>query len=517
MQLLKTFWLVLFCMALNLGAQTTTNKTNIPNRLISLEEAIELALRGNLGLEVARVNLLLTHYQVSFAYSAYEPFFSASGIHNYRVTPSGLLDPQGRVIPSSRSESDSFSAGIGGPGVGVSGLLPSGLTYSLSGSASDSVFHRPFLNTNGSIIDTRAETSQGAVTLNMRQPLLKNSWIDDTRRAIKVAKLGVDSASLELRWQIMGVINNVAKNYYELIYTRESIKVAEASLELAEKLVGENKKRVEVGTMAPLDEKSAESDAAQRRADLINAQKLHANQQNLLKALLTGNYQVIHDVELMPSEDLTAPVPVINVQASWGRALSERPDLLETRVFLEQWRIEVRYSHNQLFPELDLVGSYGFTGAGQEYSGAFGQIGSGNNPNYSVGAVLTIPLGNTAARSTYKDRQERKRLALLASKTLEQRILIEIDNAAKNVLNYYQSIDAAKEARDYAATALSAEQKKLESGKSTSYDVLQRQRDLRDRQVAEIRALANFNEALSDLYYQEASILDRHNIRMEAK
>ena len=516
MRLLTIIWLVLFCLAHSVLGQGT-NDANPRVRPISLEESIEMALKGNLGVQIERINTEIARYNVNIAYADWEPSFSASGTHSYRVTPSGLLDPQGRVIPSSRSDSDNFGVGVGGPGVGAFGLLPSGLAYSLTASASDSVFHRPFVLTNGTVLDTRTETSQGAVTLNLRQPVLKNFWIDTTRLNVKVAKNRFNYSELALRSQLMNVVNNTAQAYYELIFARENIKVQQAATNLAERLVTENKKRVQVGTMAPLDEKQAESQAAATRAELLKAQVDADTQQNVLKSLLTGNYTALHEVELVPTEVLAAPVPVLNLQDSWAKAMSQRPDLLQSRLDLERVNIVLRYTYNQLFPELDLVGSYGFTGAGREYSGAFGQVGDGSNPNYSFGAVLTVPLGNSAARSNYKLTKEQKKQLLLVSKTLEQNILIQIDNAVKQVQNAFERVDATRLARAYAETALDAEQKKLESGKSTSFLVLQAQRDLTTRRSEEIRALADYNKALSQLYFLEGSILKRNQVGVEMK
>ena len=515
MRLLIFSWVVGLSSVLSLQAQTTV-RTNVAAKPITLEESIELALRYNLDVQLARVNINIAQYNVSVAYADWEPFFSANASHNFSSNPSGF-DAQGRPIPSTRSDTDSVGAGLGGGGVGASGLLPTGLAYSLSGNASDTVFHRPGFDTNNNVFDTRTETSRGSISLTLRQPILKNSWIDTTRYNIKLSKNRLKSTELSLQFQIMTVVNNVAQAYYELIYARESIQVQQAALELAERLVSENKKKVQIGTMAPLDEKSAESQAAASRADLLKAQNDFATKENVLKSLITATYTALHSSELVPTETMAAPAPVLNLQDSWAKGMAQRPDLLQARLDLERQNIVLRYNYNQLFPELDLIGSYGFTGVGQEFSTAFGGIRNGSDPNYSFGASVTIPLGNRAARGTYAASKEQKKGLLLTLKSLEQGILIQIDNAVKQVQNAYERVDATRQARAYAETALDAEQKKLESGKSTSYLVLQSQRDLTTSRSAEIRALADFNEALSLLYFLEGSILEKNHLGMEVK
>jgi outer membrane protein TolC len=432
---------------------------------------------------------------------------SASGSHRFSTTPGGF-DAQGRAFSATRSESDTVSAGIGGPGVGATGLLPSGLTYSLSGSASDTVLQpvTPF-----------SEKSQSSATLTLRQPLLKNFWIDATRTNIKIGKNRLKYSELAFQFQVMTMVNNVAKAYYELIFSAENIKVQQAALDLAERLVAENKKRVQVGTLAPLDEKQAESQAASSRADLLKAQNDAATQENVLKGLMTDNYTELHAARLTPTEVLAAPVPVLSLNASWAMGLTQRPDLLQSRLDVEKQNIQIRYSYNQLFPQLDLIGSYGYAGSGKEFSDALAPIGTGSNPSYSFGAAVNFPLGNHAARAIYKSSKEQKKAFLLALKSLEQSILVQIDNAVKQVQNAFERVDATRQARAYAETALDAEQKKLESGKSTSFQVLQLQKNLTDARLAEIRALADFNKAQSDLHFQEGSILDKNHLKVDVK
>src|SRR5260221_2032048 len=301
MRLLTISWLVLLSMATGLRAQTT-NGANTSPLPISLEESIERALRHNLDVQISRVNPAIARYNLNIAYADWEPVLSASGSHSFSATPAGI-DQHG-PFPATETKTDAFNAGIGGPGGGVSGLLPIGLSYGLSGNASDQ---------NST---TFGEKSRGSVTLNMRQPLLKNFWIDTTRLNIKVNRNRLKYSELGLRLQIMTVVNNVAQAYYELIFARQSIQVQRAALDLAERLVAENRKRVQVGTLAPLDEKQAESQAAASKADLLAAQITAATEENVLKSLLTDNYTTLHATELMPTEVMAAPIPVLNLQQS---------------------------------------------------------------------------------------------------------------------------------------------------------------------------------------------------------
>ena len=155
--------------------------------------------------------------------------------------------------------------------------------------------------------------------------------------------------------------------------------------------------------------------------------------------------------------------------------------------------------------------------SGKEFSDAFGQIQDGSQPFYSYGAQLIFPLANVSARATFKKSKFELEGLKLALKNLEQKIMVTIDNDIRQAQSGYERVGATRAAREYATDALDTEQKKLESGKSTTYIVLQMQRDLTAARGAEIQALTTYNKALAQLSLDEASILERLGINVEVK
>jgi outer membrane protein TolC len=315
----------------------------------------------------------------------------------------------------------------------------------------------------------------------------------------------------------MLTITAVEQAYYNLIFARENVKVQETALQLADRLLWENRKRVEVGQLAPLDEKQAESQVAASRADLLATQRALDVQENILKSLITDNYTAWHALRLVPAENLVAVPGIVNLQESWDRAMRQRPDLLQARLDLQRNEINLRLDRNQRLPQLDLVGQYGYSGTGQEFHGAFGQIRDRENPFWYYGATLSYPLGNRAARGNYRASKAFREQSELLLKQREQGILIEVDDAVKLVQTNFERVEATRQARLFAEAALEAEQKKLESGKSTSFFVLQFQRDLTTARFQEIRALAEYNNALAQLALREGTTLDRHQINLQVK
>lgn len=480
-------------------------QTNAPQvRTMSLVDCVQTALEHNLDLQIERYYPEYSELTLRGAYARWDPTFSVGGRHRFSRSGGGLDPDTQLLLPSFISDANIFDSALGG-------VLPWGLDYRLFGSITEAY---------GSSGGGNFDNTSGGVGFSLTQPLLKNFWIDDTRLRIATSKIGLQQSELGLRLRIMEIVTQVEKAYYDLIGARENVKVQEKALQLAEQLLAENKKRVEVGTLAPLDEKQSESQVAGRRADLLSAQQTLAAAQNALKSLISDNYREIHGTDLEPTETLTAPQQAFNVQESWSRGLAQRPDFQRAKLELERQGYQLRYDHNQLFPQLNLVGGYGHSSGGagiNEFSEGFAEFRRGNQPNHFYGATLSIPLGNRAARTAYKTSKMEKERLTLELRRLEQSILTAIDNNVIAARTSFERVDSTKQARLYAEAALDAERKKLENGKSTSFVVLQLQRDLTAARSAEIQALADYNKALADLAQGEGSTLERRKIDLEVK
>jgi outer membrane protein TolC len=481
-------------------------QTNAPQvRMLSLEDCIQSALGKNLDLRVARYEPPKALSDLQAAYAGYNPNFTFAGGHGYSKTGGGFDPALNTFTVATTQDENRFNSGLGG-------LTPWGLSYNLKGNVQED-----FGAGSGGV---PFDLSSGSASASLTQPLLKNFWIDQTRLNIRVGKNQVKYSELTLKQTIMNVVTTVEQTYYDLISARENVAVQEKAVELATQLVTENKKRVEVGALAPLDQQQAEAQAASSLATLIAARNTLAVQQRTLKQLITDDYAIAGSVDLQPTVPLSAPVQVFDRQISWSRGLTERPDLLQAKLDIERQGVTLKYDYNQLFPQLDIVGSYGRGAGGRaisEYSQAFNQIWQGDQPFYTIGGQLTFPIGNTGARAAYKKSKLVMEQYVLALKKIEQTIMVAIDNDIGAARSSYQAVSATRTAREYAAAALDAEQKKLESGKSTTYTVLQMQRDLTTARGNEIQALATYNKALAQLSLDEGSTLQRLSINLEVK
>ena len=515
------------------SAQTTNSITTS----LTLEECIQTALQHNFDIQIKRYAPELARHTLNASYAGYDPTFSLAGEHDFSLSPGGV-DAQGRRFEGTESETDRLNTGL-------RGLLPWGLTYDLGGSLADRVDTQTrsfraapvsiFTNTvydfttgqptnititnyDSVSLRTPIENTSGNVgVLQLRQPVLKNFWIDSTRLGIVLNKRNLKFSEQDLRFQVMSTVTAVEDAYYNLIFAEENVKVQTAARDLAKRLLEENKTKVRIGALAPLDEKQAESQVASSEAALLGALGDRDTQQRVLKNLLSDDYSKWAEVVVKPMEALQAVPQSFNKQESWQKGLSMRPDLHQAKLTLEKQGYVVRYQRNQLFPQLDLFGTYGYSGSSSEYSGTLDQFRRGDSPFYSAGADVSIPLGNTGARNNFKAAKATKAQMALQLKQLEQTVLVQIENAIAVAMTSFERVKATKNASEFAEAALDAEQKKLQNGKSTSFQVLQLQKDLTAARSSEIRALADYNIALSQLALNEGTTLERRKIIFDVK
>jgi outer membrane protein TolC len=473
-------------------------QTNTLERPLSLAQCFRLALDHNFDVKIARYNPEIQQHTLSASYGAYEPTSAFAATRSFSAAPVAL-NTLGEPVTGPTSYGDSFTPGI-------TGILPSGLGYNLGGNLSG-------LSETGTPESVNASTS-----LQLTQPLLRNAWIDSTRETIQVNKKLLKISKLAVTEQIITTLTSVELAYDILIIDQEQVKVYEQASQLAQRLVNESKLRVTAGSQAPLDEKEAESQLSTSQADLLGSQGALLAQEFALKNLLSDKLSEWDGVHIKPTEKLLVVPCNLNLHLSWNRGLSQRPDLLEARENVERQGIVLKYLRNQIYPELDLIGSYAFTGTGAGYNDALAGIQKANSPSWTFGAQLTMPLaGNRSALETYRSNKAQKEQLVAQLKQLEQNIMVQIAVSVEQARTRFAQVDATRQSRLFAEAALEAEQQKLDHGRSTSFVVVQLQRDLTTARLAELAAVSQYNQALANLALNEGTTLERDKLSLEFK
>lgn len=467
---------------------------------VSLEDCLKLALERNLEIRVARYSPMVSSLTLSSAYWFYEPTLSMGAAQSFRASEGfGGVGQFNTFENEAWTERFDLSA--------LQGRAPTGFEYSIASS----------MTRQSGVVGGRDQgfTYTPSVTLNMTQPLLRNMWIDTPRLNIQLAKRNLKQDEELLRDQIIRTATEVTIAYHDLIAARENVRVQQKALELAERSLMENKKRVEVGAMAPLDEKEAAAQVAQSRAALISAERDLSLAQNALKRLVHDDFGGISEVRYEPTAQLVAIPESFNRMDSWHKGLTQRPDVVRSRLELEKQKLNLKFAKNQMFPQLDLVGSYGLSGQDANLGPSLGDIDERRNPNFSAGIRLSIPLTNRRPRNDYQAAKLRNEAQLLTYKQLEQTAMVEIDNAIRDAEAALQRVQATEAFREFSEAALQAEEKKLENGKSTTFIVLQRQQNYTSAQSEAIRAKSDYNKALARLARAEGHTLKKYDVKLE--
>ena len=465
-------------------------------RELTLAECVGLALENNLDLKIETVVRRIAERDRDAARGGYDPTLTVSA---ERSREESVEDEGGA---ESETESESWKASVGGA------TALGGLRYEVGARLGESSGERegnPF------------ESGTGSAGITLTQPLLQGFKTDDVRYRVRVADGQSAEAAVQLEGRAQEILAKVESGWYSLIQAREAIRVQEEAVRLATQLYEDNRRKVQIGSMSVLDEKQAESQAAASRADLSSTKRAFAEVQNALKGLLFADHRALRGVEIAAAGELAFSPVHVDSEGSGERALELRADLRQARMALERQGWSVDYQRNQTLPSFDLVGGAGLAASGEDgYGSALDRIESADEPYWSVGVAFSVPLGNRSARNRHLQSMDTADKMRLQLRQLEENALVEVDNAVASVETGAERVQATREARIYAEQALAAEQRKFESGKSTSFVVLQLQRDLTQARTAEIRALADYNRELSALALAEGTLFERLGVEFES-
>ena len=292
------------------------------------------------------------------------------------------------------------------------------------------------------------------------------------------------------------------------------------ALELAEQLVRDNRARVEIGTLAPIDVVQAQSEAALRRQLLAQAvQTLRTNELLLKQLIVDGTSDELWDAEINPTDQPQIDAPPIDLDEAIRGALERRTDISRVRQQIDINDAQVDNLRNSTLPALDVVGSYQLTGQGGPrlvpsgssfealFGGAGGVIPGGygdaldnivdaDYPFWSVQLQMTYPLGQSADKAAYERARLQRQQNTAQLRRTELQVASEVTNAAIQIEAIQERIEAAIAARELAEEQLRAEESKFEVGLSTNFLVLQMQRELAFAQDVELRAIFDYQRAL---------------------
>jgi outer membrane protein len=562
----------------------TSNKPRVDTLIhdgkleITLQDAVELALENNMDIAVAR-------YQPWFAdtdilstkgggqaqgTNGAEVFFSTANVPFLQLDPS-LAGSVGYAQVSTPINNP-FISGTGTASNQLTGLVSHSAQYNWTynqGFTSGTSVTATWDNTrsSSSAANLFNPSVQSSLTITFQQQLLNGFGFAQNRRNITIAKNNRKLADYEFTQQAITTVTNAINAYWELVYARENVKVQEQAVTVSTKLYGDNKKQLEIGTMAPLDVTRAESELATDRQNLIIAQTVkYTDEQTLKNAIVRDPLaSTVANVEIVPLDHPNPPeaVEAATFEDAVKEAFAKRPDLMVQAINVTNAGIDAKSNLQALKPTAALFAQYesqglagnapittgAVTTAGAPIVGADGtpitvldatgtpvevftpnasavtsgmtkqgfgttqsQIFHNDFPSYIVGLNLTLPIRNRVAQASYQRATLNQRQIEAQLQQMKNAAVLDVRNAFIQLTQDRAQVQAASKARELQQATFDAEQKRYQLGASTVYNVILTQRDLISAQGAELRALANLVEAKANYERAVGRTLDVNRV-----
>ena len=481
---------------------------------LTLDDAIQRALERNLDIAVERINPQVFDLTLAQQEAFYRPTVGFNVDAASRTNPSATQLDGGRVT---NTDTSNFDLSLDQPVKWGGGTLVVG-------------FDNNRQETNNAF--SSFNPSYRSVFLSQySQPLLRGFRTDNSRTQIQVTQINRDISDIDLRQTVTNTVADVENAYWELLYSVGSVAVQQQALDLAEQLVRDNRARVEIGTLAPIDVVQSQAEAAARRQTLAQAQQaLQTAELTLKRLIVAGTQDELWNADINPVDQPRLNQPPIDIPSAVGNALGQRTDLSRAQRQQDINQLNVRSLRDNTLPALDLVGTYQLQGqggdllirdflggeAGQVIPGSYGDaidhLVDARFPVWSVGVQMSYPIGTSSDDAALERARLQVRQTDAQLRQLELNVATEVTNAALQVESIRERIDAATASRELSEQQLSAEESKFEVGMSTNFFVVQAQRDLATAQDAELRAILDYQKALVEFERLQQTSLSRTGI-----
>ncbi|MCZ6795680.1 MAG: TolC family protein [Planctomycetota bacterium] len=498
-----------------------------PRKLIeielSLQDAVRLALQNNLDIQIARLDFFSTYHDLVVEESVFDPFVSLGSNYakNRRPTAS-FLDIGGgglaAVVQVNPSQTIQYS-------VGFRGLVPIGTTYSLT--MAQGSFDRPLASGPGGIFGINPQI-EASVTARLTQPLLKGAWYDYNVAQIRIASNTRRLSRSQLAQTAMDIIYQVEEAYWQLAFALKNFESKSKAIEVAEENVANDRKRRDVGTLAPIDVVNTESQAALRRMEFNDSELLLEDSRDALLELVnrTGTRSLKRRWEMGEKRgpfDRLLIVPTTTPElrpfaprreTALRTAFEERPDYKQIDLELKNQELRVGIARNELLPQLDLTAGWDQFGLEDSFDESYSSLGSGDFYSWSIGVQIEIPIPNRGPRHTYRRAQDEVRRIRLRRTQLENIIVVDVDRSIRRLKFQRRKVGDLEEREQLQEQILDAERKKLSVGKSIRYTVSTIENDLVDIQAQALRAKADYQTAQAEFYRATGTLLRKHHIEV---
>jgi len=474
--------------------ETPVRKRMLP---LSAREAVGLSLNHNLDIEVARYQPWIEDQNIYATMGAWDHTAYAT-IHDSQDVSPGTSSLSGAT--KLRNDDVGFT-------VGVRKATPIGASWDLNFTSGRAESNNAFLLVN----PIWSQTLAGSVTL----PLLKGLGTDVNTSTLLIARNTRDQSVDGFQKSLTDSVFQVTQAYWDLVFAIENKKVKDQSLEVALRLLEDTRRKLDRGLAARIDVTQAEAGVASQQEGILTAEAAVHSAADRLKRLV--------DPALLREEVSLVPVDAPRVQGAdldekiavdqgMEEALSRRPEVRQLRTSIQSQDALLLRARNDLLPRLDLVGSGGLNGTEGTLPEANKNVRSADFYNWSVLLSFEYALERSSARGTLNRAELERSRMLLQVRNLENQVLVEVRDAVRSIKTDEKRIEATRRARILAQEQLDGEISRNEHGLSTTFRVLDVQKELVQARTNELKALIDYHLDESRFQQVTGMLLERNGI-----
>jgi outer membrane protein TolC len=494
---------------------------DLSNQLsLTLDQAIEMALKNNNNIDVSRNNVDINKFNLGGSRGVYDPLLSSQGYYESATTPTASAI--GGAVNGSVTQRRLFGTSS------LSGFSPwQGGQYSAEFDTS-----RTTTSNTNSFLNPQFPST---LTFNYTQPLFRNRSIDNNRRQILIAKKNVGISDSQFRQQAMDIVSQVEQGYWNLLFALRNLQVQIDALRQARVQLESNQRQVEKGVLAPIDIVASTAQITTFEQNVYAAQESVTTAENNLKTLLLPDRTSPEwSRPITPVSPVALEAPKVPLELAVADALKNRPELEQLDLNIDINKIDERYFRNQTKPQIDLFAtttSQGLAGTTtarsidpttglsrvppQLVGGEFTSLGNllrFSFPTYRAGVTFSLPIGNRVAKANLgRTLVEGDRLQNQRAQE-EETIESEVRNGLQALRSAEARLAAAAASRAAAEQLYDSEQRQFRAGTTTLYLVLQRQTDLIQARGRELQAQTDLNRAISIFNRATGATLTINNI-----
>jgi len=548
--------LVLAVLSQSALAQQPTRSHQIPFELVgvdtskekplSLQEAVELALRNNRDVEVERINVELSEFGVKSAEGHYDPLFTFGPSFTSRTLPVASILGGG---PNGEVATDSY-------------FWNARLQQRFTSGANLNLFFNNSRDATNNAFNVLNPQFNNTLGFNFTQPLFRNLKIDSFRRDIRISKKQTSLSSAQFRFRVIETVTVVVQSYWDLAYTYSDLEVKRETARWALDQLEMNKRLAAAGTLAQVQIVEAEAELERREGDVLTAMENVNRAQNVLKQLLLPDRKDnLWSQTFKPSDSADLKPNSIQLEEGLQKALAARPELEQIGLQEELNAIDVSYNRDQVRPQVDLLANYLSTGlAGTRleqtnpftaqnqlvfsrlnelsriaglppieqpiqgsipqnlvggYSDSLSNLFQQKYRTFEAGFLINLPLRNRTAEANLGRSLATGRQLQTLRQRVEQLVEADVRNALQAVATAEKRVESARAGRVASQAQLESEERRFRVGETTNFFVLTRQNQLSEARSREMRALADHNIALAQLQRAIATTLENFNIQLK--